>query len=153
MWENFKLVDYDTLTGKPTDVSRKDNLLTTDSDNLHRIKDTTFISNLPNSYKFKARKMICHINSHMDTFKWNTAEELIHDGQVIKESQRHDLIQFFIKKNSSPDLAPPGSNKFASLLLESGIPVTSTGDNFKQAFPYYQISQVKKHMWWEKRLR
>ena len=112
--------------------------------------DEEFLLELPFSYRFKGQKMLCHVSAHSEMFVWTTNGELIHENNVIKNARLHSLIRFFIKKNTSTDKAPPGAKQFASLLLNSRVPVTSTGDNFKTMFPCYQRKELKKHMWWQK---
>ena len=129
----------------PLIAQLKSQTYTSDDGSTDTISDEHFIAHLPNSYRFKAKKMICHINAHPVIFEWSNKCELVHEKIVCVSAF---LLRFFIKKNLSLDKAPPGINEFASLLLDSKISITSTGDNFKHMFPYYQKSEADKHMWW-----
>ena len=113
-----------------------------------RISDEEFLVHLPKSYKPKARKLLSHINQSKGIIQWSNNDELIFEGHIVKNSGRHQLIHFLaVRKGTS---VPTGADEFASLLYQTRIPVTSTGDFFKKKFPKYQRINIKKYKWWKK---
>ena len=117
MAAKYALVGYDEFVGKK------------------KVSDEKFISELPCSYRAKANRMVQHINENPGSFVWNDCNELEFEGKILRNTNRHTLVRYFIQKHG---IQPPtGSYEFASLLLSSNIPVTATGPNFKQQLPSY----------------
>ena len=113
-----------------------------------RISDENFVAQLPKSYKSKARKILSHINKEQENIRWSNQDELIVDGNMLKNATRHELVRFFIQRKGT--LVPAGADEFANLLYRTKVPVTSTGDYFKKKFPKYQRINIAKYMWWKK---
>ena len=87
------------------------------------------INMLPKTMQQKGRALLDHLKEATD-LKWNERGELVHQGEIIRDSNISDLMNETVRARKD-SIKPKGWDLFAQVLKESNVPLELIGNKNK----------------------